>query len=525
MKMKSKVFSIVGVLLLQMSGLATVVPAAVKEGSSSVTNRFMVDSEAKAMKYNPMIFGQFIEHFDTQVYGGIYDPKSKFADEDGFRTDVIEALKEIKMPIVRWPGGCFVSTYHWKGGVGPKRVPAYDKSWQVEDPNTFGTDEFIKWCRKIGTEPYICTNAGTGTPEEMSDWVEYCNLNIGQYGRMRKANGHAEPYNVKYWSIGNENYGAWELGARTVEEWGPMVAESAKLMRSVTKDLKLFAAATNSKSWSLPLLKKAGKYLDYMSIHGYWDPLHHYNNVTDYMGCMLRTDGPEQSIQKGIDVLEEAGYRGKIKLAFDEWNLRGWHHPWHGEIRKGFELEARRKNDINSTYTLADALFSACFLNACLRNASDVEIACFSPIVNTRGAIFVHPDGILKRTTFYTFQMCTNRLEEFVIPVKSSFECLTVGDKSTGVLDVILTANKEKSRYVCAVVNKDPEQNRTLTLDFEGMGIKAPRNVSAVVLSGKTPDDYNEVGDENRVVPQEKKMAVTDNSVTLPPHSLVFLYF
>ena len=170
----------------------------------------------------------------------------------------------------------------------------------------------------------------------MSDWVEYCNLNIGQYGRMRKANGHAEPYNVKYWSIGNENYGAWELGARTVEEWGPMVAESAKLMRSVTKDLKLFAAATNSKSWSLPLLKKAGKYLDYMSIHGYWDPLHHYNNVTDYMGCMLRTDGPEQSIQKGIDVLEEAGYRGKIKLAFDEWNLRGWHHPWHGEIRKGF---------------------------------------------------------------------------------------------------------------------------------------------------------------------------------------------
>lgn len=523
--MRNRLITMVGVLLLQMGGLTVASQAAVTEDSSKAANRFIIVPEVEAIKYNPMIFGQFIEHFDTQVYGGIYDPKSKFADEDGFRTDVIEALKEIKMPIVRWPGGCFVSTYHWKGGVGPERVPAYDKSWQVEDPNTFGTDEFIKWCRKIGTEPYICTNAGTGTPEEMSDWVEYCNLNIGQYGRMRKANGYAEPYNVKYWSIGNENYGTWELGARTVEEWGPYVRESAKLMRSVTKDLKLFAAATNSSSWSLPLLKAAGYYLDYMSIHGYWDRLHHYNKVTDYMGCMMHTDGPEQSIQKAIDVLEEAGYRGKIKLAFDEWNLRGWHHPWHGEIHKGFELEARRKNDINSTYTMADALFTACFLNACLRNAQDVEIACFSPIVNTRGAIFVHPDGILKRTTFYTFKMYTNQLEEFVVPVQSNGERLTSGVRSTSVLDVILTTNKEKSHYVCAVVNKDPKQSHTLTLDFKGMGIKVPRKVSATVLSGKTPDDYNELGKENNVVPQEVTLEVKNGSVTLPPHSLVFLSF
>ena len=189
--------------------------------TATAQNSIAVVKDAERVRYNPMIFGQFIEHFDNQVYGGIFDPGNALSDEDGFRKDVIEALREIKTPIVRWPGGCFVSTYHWVGGVGSERVPAYDKTWQVEDPNTFGTDEYIKWCRKVGCEPYICTNAGTGTPEEMSDWMEYCNLSVGKWGRMRMANGHTEPYNVKYWSVGNENWGTHELGTRTVEEWGP----------------------------------------------------------------------------------------------------------------------------------------------------------------------------------------------------------------------------------------------------------------------------------------------------------------
>ena len=190
-----------------------------------------------------MIFGQFIEHFHRQIYGGIFDPGSKLSDKDGFRKDVIEALRELKVPIVRWPGGCFVSSYHWLDGIGSKRMPIYDKAWKVEEPNTFGTDEYISWCRIIGAEPYICTNAGTGTPEEMSDWVEYCNLNIGKYAIMRRENGHNDPYNVLYWSVGNENWGAHEIGAKTIAEWGGLVRESSKMMRAVTPQLKLFAAA------------------------------------------------------------------------------------------------------------------------------------------------------------------------------------------------------------------------------------------------------------------------------------------
>jgi len=216
-----------------------------------------IDINSNPQKYSSMIFGQFIEHFHRQIYGGIFEPGSELSDEQGFRKDVIQALQDLKVPVVRWPGGCFVSTYRGLDGIGKERIPVYDKAWHVEDPNTLGTNEFIAWCRKINAEPYICANAGTGTPEEMSDWVEYCNLNIGKYGRMRIANGHPEPYHVKYWSIGNENYGAWELGAKTVDEWGYFVRESAKLMLSVDQSVELFAAAVADDDWTIPLLERS----------------------------------------------------------------------------------------------------------------------------------------------------------------------------------------------------------------------------------------------------------------------------
>ncbi len=508
------------------AGLCALFPffsMAVAGDVSGTGNVMTLIREGQKVEYSKMIFGQFIEHFDNQIYGGIYDPGSKFADKDGFRTDVIEALKEIRTPIVRWPGGCFVSTYHWLDGVGPERVPVYDKTWQVEDPSTFGTDEYIKWCRKVGCEPYICTNAGTGTPEEMSDWVEYCNLTVGKYGRMRAANGHSEPYDVKYWSVGNENWGAHELGARTVQEWGPLVRESAKLMRSVTKDAKLFAAATSDKNWTMPLLREAGDYLDYIAIHGYWDPLFHVNNPAPYLNCMMKTEAPEQDIMRVIGILDEAGFGGgRIKIAYDEWNMRNWHHPWHGDLRRGFDHEARRKNDIASTYTMADALFSACFLNACLRHSDVVDIACHAPIVNTRGPLFVHPEGLVRRTTFYVFKMYTNWLEDYMIPVSLTSERLVQGNLSTAVLDVVLTGNAEKTRYVCAVVNKSPEQRCALTLDFEGMGVKTPRRIEGMVLSGSSPDDYNDV-DVERVVPEKRVFEVKHGQVVLPPHSLTLL--
>jgi alpha-N-arabinofuranosidase len=484
-------------------------------------NTFTVAENAKAVKYNRMIFGQFIEHFHRQIYGGIFEPGSPLADKDGFRTDVIAALKELQTPIVRWPGGCFVSSYHWLDGVGQNRQPAYDKAWGVEDPNTFGTVEFVKWCRLIGAEPFICTNAGTGTAEEMSDWVEYCNLNIGKYGRLRQSHGIKEPLNVKYWSVGNENWGGHEIGAKTIAEWGPLVRESAKMIKNTDPSVVLFAAATANEGWTLPLLQSAGRHLQYVSIHGYWDGLWNNNKPSPYIDCMMRTERPEAEILQTIAILEKAKLRGRVKIAFDEWNLRGWHHPeFPGGTANKARIADRDKNDINSTYTMADAVFSACFLNACLRQCNDVEIGGFSPVVNTRGALFVHPKGIVKRTTFHVLKLYAEKLEKNVLPVEVKSERLTHGNQSTPALDAVLTCNDDKTKYVLVVVNKSPD--KAIAFDVRAAH-EVSGELSATVLSGSSPDDYNDIGAENRVVPETKTLKVEDGKVTIPAHSVVFV--
>ena len=342
--------------------------------SQKLDSAVLIDLSKPASAYDPMLFGQFLEHFHRQVYGGVFEPGSKLADKQGLRKDVIAALRELRIPVVRWPGGSFVSSYHWQNGVGPERTVAYEKArWCVEEPNTFGTDEFITWCRALGAEPYICANAGTGTAEEMSDWLEYCNLkDMGKFAKMRCANGYPEPHNVRYWSIGNEGYGFGKLP----EQYAYFVRKSARLMRNVDPNIQLFAAACTDRDWTLPLLQKAGDVLNYVSIHDYWDPLYVDNNPRDYLSCMMESLGPDASIKKTREIIAEAGFAGQIDIAYDEWNLRGWHHP-PGNAPE--VIQARDKNDLNETYTMADAVFSASFLNTCLRHREVVKMANMVP--------------------------------------------------------------------------------------------------------------------------------------------------
>ena len=503
-----------------MTILLLVAAAQFSVAQNQVNAELTVDLNSAPQEYSPMIFGQFIEHFHRQIYGGIFEPGSKLSDEQGFRKDVIQALRELSVPVVRWPGGCFVSSYHWLKGVGESRIPVYDKAWHVEEPNTFGTDEYIDWCKKIGAEPYICTNAGTGTMEEMSDWVEYCNLNIGEFGRMRIKNGNSEPYNVKYWSIGNENYGAWEMGAKTVDEWGYLVRESAKLMLGVDHSIKLFAAARADEKWTVPLLQRAGQYLSYVSIHGYWDPLAQVNNPSDYITCMLRTVRPEQQIRNTIEILKSTGFDKQIKIAFDEWNLRGWHHPGHGQHLKAMDIEARDGNDNNSIYTMADALFSACFLNSCLRNSNYVTMACMSPVVNARGPLYVYPGGIVKRTTYHVMQLYANKLQPNILPVSVMSDMLTKNDQSVPVVDAVVTCSSDKKQFAIVLVNKDPEKEAECSLGMDNLG----RAVNAILLSGDSPDAYNDISTPDRVVPKTIQLPVNNGKVRIPAHSLAILF-
>lgn len=475
--------------------------------------KFYADKNKVIGEKSDLLFGHFLEHFHRQIYKGVYDPSNPLSDEDGFRVDVLEALKKIKTPIIRWPGGCFVSTYNWKKGVGKNRPKVFDKTWRVEDDNSFGTDEFIKLCRKIDCEPYICTNAGTGTIEEMSDWVEYCNLeHEGEYAKMRIENGFEVPHKVKYWSIGNENYGGWELGAKAASEWGRLSVEAAKLMKHVDPTIELSSAAISDVDWNVNLLRHAAPYLNWISLHGYWDHVHENNRFCSYEVAMDKTIGLDNQVKKVRGLLTALGLEDKIKIAFDEWNLREWYHPKvHGVVQgitKEEYLYPRDKNDDNTMYTMADAVFSACFLNMCMRNCDIVGMANFSPVVNTRGCICTHEDGIVLRSTYFVFLLYVNYLGETVL------DCWNT--EKDADFDIVPTYFKETGQYALAVVNKNKDTEKDLELNLDCTG-----NVSMHYISGESCDSYNDIGHtEIDIIDTEIGEYRKGMKVKIAPHSV-----
>ena len=477
-------------------------------------------------RIDPMIYGHFIEHFHRQIYGGVYDPASPFADEDGLRADVLEAMRQMKVPVLRWPGGCFVSSYHWKKAVGKNRTPFFDKAWRVEDPNTFGTDEYIKFCRKIDCAPYICTNAGTGTMEEMSDWVEYCNLkDQGEYAKQRVENGFDEPHAVKYWSIGNENYGDWEIGAKDADEWSRLVLESAKMMKHADPTIELSAAALTDPNWNLKLLQKAGKFLDWISIHAYYDGLQNTLEYapSDYETMMSRTGKIKASISKVRGTLMMLGLEKKIKITYDEWNPRGWHHPgMHTNLGYGLEndeyLKVRDRNDTNSTYTMADAVFTACFLNECIRNCDIVKMANFAPLVNTCGPIFTYDGGIVKRTTFFVFELLANRMGDVAVDLwtDETPEEIMAG-QTVQTVDLAAAYRTCDGALTVSAVNKSADAAQDLEIPLP----TGYSSATVYALNGPSKDSYNDIGREEVFVTETKGSCVHGTAtVSLAPHSV-----
>lgn len=478
------------------------------------------------------IYGHFIEHFHRQVYGGLYDPASPFADESGLRRDVMEAMRKIKVPVLRWPGGCFVSSYHWEDGIGAARVPSFDKAWRVEDPNSFGTDEYIDLCRKLGCEPYICTNAGTGTAEEMSDWLEYCNLeHEGRYARKRVENGHPKPHAVKYWSIGNENYGFWEIGAKSAEEWGRLVKEAAKMMKHVDPAIELSAAALSDVNWNVNLLKHCGEFLDWISIHEYWDMTTQVNDLADYEQCMAYTAAVDHAVREVRGLLAAMRLDKKIKIAFDEWNLRSWHHPNVHTIKQGIHkadyVKPRDKNDENHQYTMADAVFSACFLNAMNRHCDIVGMANFAPILNTRGCIYTHAQGLVLRSTYHVFDLYVNYLGDVVLDSwGEDVPVMSVLDKkgqeaAIDTLDVLATRWTDRPGWALAIVNKDPEKAHDVSICMP----EADGDAVMYSIRGLGKDSYNDI-DRNEVFIERNTIGRYRDGMTLSiaPHSVNVLH-
>lgn len=480
-----------------------------------------------------MLYGQFLEHFHRQIYGGVFDPGNPLSDEDGFRMDVLDALRKIQTPVIRWPGGCFVSAYHWQDGVGRTRRPVFDRAWRVEESNAFGTDEFIRLCRKVGCEPYICTNAGTGTPEEMAQWVEYCNLESeGCFAKQRIANGFAKPHRVKYWSVGNENYNDFEIGTRTAQEWPRFVRESCKQMQRVDPTVELSAAALADVQWNVGLLGEDSEYLQWISIHKYWDEIYHDNAYADYEGCMAYTKELDAPVRQVRGLLAAMGLEKRIRIAFDEWNLRGWYHPNIHMVKQGVRKEdylyPRDENDDNTKYTMADTVFAACVLNMLNRNCDIVGMANYAPVVNTRGSIFTYQDGIVLRGPYHVFDLYANRMGDVVLDAWSEETAVCAVRAKDGstveieALDILVTAFSDRPGLAVSIVNKDPVRAHEVCLHPlkpEENGV--PLRCTVRTIAGTDINSCNDIGrTEICIEERELKFAESEIRFTAGPHSV-----
>ena len=482
--------------------------------------KLRIDERRILHRADEMIYSQFIEHFGTMIYGTLYDPTHPRADADGFRSDVLDALKKLHIPCIRWPGGCFASAYHWKDGIGPIRESVYDKAWCVEESNAFGTDEFMKLCRKLDCEPYLCTNAGTGTPEEMSDWVEYCNEpKWGKWAKLRIANGHPEPYKVKYWSIGNENYTSGEIGAKTIAAWGPFVRESAKMMRRVDPTIKLLAAAVPEVDWNLALLRSAGDLLDYVSIHGYFDEAWNTGNLSSYEKSLQAADKFEQEIITTRGLLMALGLEKRIKIAFDEWNLRGWYHPGISDFSNlagdhEWAAAQREKNETNSQYTMADAVFTSAFLNICMRHGDIVTMANFSPTVYGRGLLSANKEGIVLRPTYHVFDLLRNYMGNDIVGsyIVDGETCDTEG-VSMPAVDAVAALN-DQGQLTVSLVNRHPDKEIGLMLETANVFSHA----KLLTLNGPSKDSFNDFDHPDTIKITHRAVPVSD-VILLEPHS------
>jgi alpha-N-arabinofuranosidase len=332
------------------------------------------------------VFGGFVEHLGRCIYGGLYDEGSPLADERGFRKDVLGLLRELRLGVLRWPGGNFVSNYHWTDGIGPKesRPRRPELAWGGEEPNRFGTDEFLSYCAELGTEPYICLNMGTGTLAEALDWVEYCNSAADtHWAARRRENGHQAPYGVRYWGLGNEMYGEWQVGAVSAEEYVREATRWARAIKMLDPAAKLISCGLNGWSeWDRVVIDGMAALTDYHSVHI-------YTGSDDYWTNVLQPHQAERAITTARTLIQRTAYTQKLArpplIAYDEWNV------WYRQMREGLE----------ERYTFADALAVGTYLNIFVRNADWVGMANLAQMVNAIAPIVTTDQAAAAQPVYY----------------------------------------------------------------------------------------------------------------------------
>lgn len=467
------------------------------------------------------VYGSFVEHIGRVVYGGLYEPGHKSADDCGFRKDVIELVKKLNVPIVRYPGGNFVSGYHWEDGTGDKskRPRRMDLAWSVIETNEVGIDEFQEWAKRANSEVMMAVNLGTRGAEEARDCVEYCNAATDTYyANLRRANGFEKPFGIKVWCLGNEMDGPWQIGHKTAEEYGRLATEAAKVMKRVDPSIELVACGSSALSmktfgeWELTVLDHTYNYVDYISLHTYYD-----NCDEDTPKFLGRSEDMDEFIKGTVaicDAIKAKKHSKKtINLSFDEWNV--WYHS--KEQDKKIEKWSIAPHQGEDVYNFEDALLVGCMLMTLQNNCDRVKIACLAQLVNDIAPIMTENGGkAWVQTIFYPFMYASAYGKGETL--RTIVECeryVTAEKRSIPYLATSVIYNAESDEIIVFAVNRSLEEDMELDIDLEGFGER-----SLCEHIELYSDDLKAINDKDteRVTPGHVEIK-RDTTVILKKHS------
>ncbi len=483
--------------------------AQTSSAASGDVTRIYLDSRRTISPLDPNLFGSFLEHLGRAIYEGIYDPGSSLSDSNGFRKDVIDEVRQLRVPIIRYPGGNFVSGYNWLDGVGPKkdRPRTLDKAWNTIETNQFGTNEFMAWCKLVGARPLMGLNLGTGTPEKAAALVEYCNVEKGtKWSELRRSHGIAQPYKVEHWCLGNEMDGPWQIGHMTATEYGMKAQDAARQMHYVDPSLKLIACGSSHPGmptyleWDREVLEQCYEHVDGLSLHRYFGNTQEETggDSTKYLAMNLSM---ERQIAESLAVCDLVrGHKRspkKLWLSFDEWNV--WYRARSGDAVNGHEQEAPHL--LEEVYNLEDALLVGGILNTLMRNADRVKVACLAQLINVIAPIMTNPKGSLRQTIFhpYGFALQFARGTVLNLLVESpTYDVSQMGQ--VPYLDAAGTLNPEDGKVSVFILNRDLNKARAVEINWQD---KAPSQVlSSTTLTGGDLKAFNSFDAPQRVMPQ-----------------------
>lgn len=464
----------------QFSLAALAAPLAARAQTKALSARIKIDTERVVGAIDPKIYGNFAEHLGRCIEGGIFEEGSPLADAHGYRKDVMTAIKDLSVTQMRWPGGNFASNYNWRDGIGPRdqRPARLEMAWATTESNRFGTHEFLDYSEMMGFEPYVCANLGTGSMTEAQQWVEYCNSSEPTaMVKLRKANGRDKPWGVKYWGLGNEMDGPWQMGHRSAEDYGKFALEAAKLMKWTDPTVQLIAAGSSNfggnadwVGWNRTVLQYLKDHIEYLSLHMYVG-----NAANDYYEFLARSVDMDSKIKVAAGIIQSTlatlGKHKPIYIAFDEWNV--WYRA------RGNNSRGRGRNALEERYNLEDALSVATMLNTFVNNADTVKIANMAQIVNVIAPIFTDKKSLFLQTIYYPLQLFAANARGMALQTfvdGPGYESKQLG--KVGYLDVSCAYDKGKA--VLNVVNRHLDQDIEIEVEAQDKSFRGRYAVATV---------------------------------------------